>query len=118
MKTSNIQAITSVKEYKTAQGTKILYHNLILENGDKINIGKQKQQRVGWEMNYEIVGDNNGHEYAKAKAVQPMNKLSSKDQLILKQVAFKAAIELIKVDKAPMNELENLMNQFNILLNK
>ena len=46
-----------------------LYHNLVMENGDKINIGKAKEQLVGWELTYEIVEEGQ-QEYNKAKAVQ------------------------------------------------
>jgi len=50
------------------------YHDLVMENGDKINIGKKKEQEVGWELEYIIEGE--GQEFNKAKSVYnpPANK--------------------------------------------
>jgi len=74
------------------------------ENGDKINIGKKKEQKVGWELTYEIT-EQGQQEYNKAKAVAPesFNKSnnytpsnSSNDDrqlLIVKQSSIKAAVE-------------------------
>jgi len=67
MKTSKIKQIVSTKDYKNAFGTTI-YHQLVMENNDKIEIGKKKLQQVGWELTYEITDD--GFEYQKAKGVQ------------------------------------------------
>ena len=68
IKTAKIKIVKNVSEpygkYKT------LYHNLEMDNGDKINIGKAKEQQVGWELTYKIVGDGQ-QEYNKAQAVQP-----------------------------------------------
>lgn len=69
MKTSKIKHIQDI----AGDGIKwngIYYHNLEMENGDKINIGKAKKQLIGWELNYEEIGDGQ-HEYNKAKAVTP-----------------------------------------------
>jgi len=69
MKTSKIKHIQDI----VGDGVKwngIYYHNLEMENGDKINIGKAKKQEIGWELNYEETGDGQ-HEYNKAKAVNP-----------------------------------------------
>jgi hypothetical protein len=75
-----------------------------MENGDKINIGKKKEQQVGWELTYEIT-EQGQQEYNKAKAVAPesFNKSnnytpsnSSNDDrqlLIVKQSSIKAAVE-------------------------
>lgn len=82
MKTSKIKTVQSVKEYAGQKGT-IFYHNLEMENGDKINIGKQKPQTVGTELTYELTGgDDDQQQYKKAKSVQPMQqgaKYESKD---------------------------------------
>ena len=68
IKTAKIINVKNVSEpygkYKT------LYHNVEMDNGDKINIGKAKEQQVGWELTYKIVGDGQ-QEYNKAQAVQP-----------------------------------------------
>ncbi len=69
MKTSKIKNVQDI----VGDGVKwngIYYHNLEMENGDKINIGKTKWQEIGWELNYEETGDGQ-HEYNKAKAVNP-----------------------------------------------
>ena len=74
IKTSKILSVDSVKEYSTNNRI-IYYHNLQMENGDKINIGKKKAQQVGWELTYEIIGDKKAdgtyqETYPKAKYAQ------------------------------------------------
>lgn len=74
IKTSKIQQVVNSKEFTNSFGTTI-YHNLVMENGDKINIGKKKLQQTGWELTYEIIGDKKPdgsyqQEYPKAKAAQ------------------------------------------------
>jgi len=44
-----------------------IYHKLLMENGDKIDIGKKSVQQVGWNLEYKITEDS--HEYMKAKAL-------------------------------------------------
>ena len=48
MKKSKIKKVVSIKEWKSQNGV-IHYHNLEMENGDKINIGKKKEQEPGEE---------------------------------------------------------------------
>ena len=103
MKTSKIKTVVSIKPHKNSYG-ETFYHNLEMENGDKINIGKKKEQQVGWELTYEIT-EQGQQEYNKAKAVAPesFNKSnnytpsnSSNDDrqlLIVKQSSIKAAVE-------------------------
>ena len=67
IKTSKIKKVESAKPYAGKHGTTI-YHNLEMENGDKINIGKKSEQKVGWELTYEIIDE--GQEYNKAKTAQ------------------------------------------------
>lgn len=64
--TSKIKTINQVSE--PWGDRKILYHQLEMENGNKINIGKMKVQEVGQELTYEIIDE--GHEYNRAKSVQ------------------------------------------------
>jgi len=104
MKTSKIKTVVSIKPHQTQKYGTTFYHNLEMENGDKINIGKKKEQKVGWELTYEIE-EQGQHEYNKAKAVAPesFNKSnnytpsnSSNDDrqlLIVKQSSIKAAVE-------------------------
>jgi len=70
MAKSKIKRVESSKEFTNSYGTTI-YHNLEMENGDKINIGKKKLQQVGWELSYEIV--DSGQEYNKAKTLKEDN---------------------------------------------
>jgi hypothetical protein len=66
MKKSKVKNIQSVKEWAGGNGT-VYYHNLEMENGDKINIGKKKQLAVGDELDYEITEQDGTSEYPKAK---------------------------------------------------
>jgi len=103
MKTSKIKTVVSIKPHKNSYG-ETFYHNLEMENGDKINIGKKKEQQEGWGLTYEIT-EQGQQEYNKAKAVAPesFNKSnnytpsnSSNDDrqlLIVKQSSIKAAVE-------------------------
>ena len=74
IKTSKILSVDKVNEYTNSYGT-TFYHNIQMENGDKINIGKKKTQQIGWEITYEIIGDQKEDGtyqeiYPKAKSVQ------------------------------------------------
>lgn len=125
MKTSKVKTIHSVKEYNSGRGT-IYYHNLELENGDKINLGKKKQQQVGWNIYYEILDTDGQHEFAKSKAVAPpedvTKSVGSKDDLILRQVAFKGAIEVLcnynleDDDQHVYDTVKDLTNKFHEIL--
>lgn len=66
--TSKIKEVVRTKDYTGAHGT-IIYHDLVMENGDKIQLGKKTSQKVGYELYYEIIDE--GHEYNKAKAIKP-----------------------------------------------
>jgi len=70
MRTSDVKVISEIKEWGDGD-RKTFYHNLEMENGDKINIGKKKPLQVGDNINYEIIGDEGQHEYTKAKSVNP-----------------------------------------------
>lgn len=68
-KTSKIKEVNEVKEW--GSGEKLTYyHNITLENGDKINIGFKDKKAVGTELNYEIVEEVGQHEFTKAKTPQ------------------------------------------------
>lgn len=107
MKKSKIKKVVSIKEWKSQNGV-IHYHNLEMENGDKINIGKKKEQELGEELCYKITEEGQ-QEYNKAKAVNPdydekfggSNKSwkstetsDDKTKSIIKQVCLKAAAAL------------------------
>jgi len=132
MKTSKIKEVVNSKEW-TNNGRTIIYHNLVMENGDKINIGKVKLQQVGWELTYDIIGDGQ-QEYDKAKAAQkeennsyskPYNSNQSnqsndkmtkqdwadKDEAreisIVRQSSLKAAVEFCNKDCTVEHLLDN-----------
>lgn len=69
-KTSKIKQVVSTKNHTNDYGTTI-YHSLLMENGDKISIGKKKIQQVGWELTYEITDTQ--QEYNNAKSVQKID---------------------------------------------
>ena len=69
MKTAKITKVVGKKDFTNSYGTTI-YHQLQMDNGDKIEIGKKKELKEGWELTYEVTDD--GFEYHKAKSVQPM----------------------------------------------
>lgn len=48
----------------------VYYHHLVMENGDKIDIGKKKLLDIGDELDYEVL-EIDQHEYSKAKAYNP-----------------------------------------------
>jgi hypothetical protein len=68
IQTSKVKKVASVKEYNGQHGT-IHYHLLVMDNGDKINLGKKKVLQVGEEITYEIV-ERGQQEYNKAKSVK------------------------------------------------
>ena len=66
--TSKIKEVVRTKVFTNKFGTTI-YHDLLMENGDKIQIGKKTLQKVGWELYYQI--EDEGQEYNKAKSIKP-----------------------------------------------
>jgi len=92
-----------------------------MENGDKINIGKKKEQKVGWELTYEIT-EQGQHEYNRARAVasESFNKSnnftssnSSNDdrQLrIVRQSSITRAIEFMQLNNTKCTD-DELLNQ-------
>jgi hypothetical protein len=71
MKTSKVKEIKKVSEYNGQNGL-TYYHNLIMDNGDKLNIGKKAKLNTGDELTYELTGGSDDQqEYKKAKSVKP-----------------------------------------------
>ena len=66
--TSKIKEIVRTNDYTGVHGT-IIYHDLVMENGDKIQLGKKTLQKVGCELSYEMTYE--GREYNKAKSIKP-----------------------------------------------
>jgi len=69
-KTSKIKEVVSAKEWNGANGFSSIYHDLIMENGDKINLGKKTMQEVGTELSYKII-EGGQQEYQKSKPWNP-----------------------------------------------
>ena len=121
MKTSKIKTVVSIKPHQTEKYGTTFYHNLEMENGDKINIGKKKEQQEGWGLTYEIT-EQGQHEYNKARAVAPesFNKSnnytpsnSSNDDrqlLIVRQSSLTRAIEFMQLNNTKCTE-DKLLNQ-------
>ncbi len=103
-KTSKIKKVVNINEYDGKFG-KTFYHHLIMENGDKIDIGKKKEQLEGWELTYDII-EFGEQEFNKAKAVAPEGfkpktfspkspgKSDDVQLMIVKQSCLKCAVEL------------------------
>jgi len=68
MTKSKVEKIVEIKPWTGSNGT-VHYHSLVMDNGDKINIGKKKELAIGEELCYEIV--DSGQEYNKAKTINP-----------------------------------------------
>lgn len=75
MQKSKVEKVESCKPFTNNYGT-TYYHNLVMENGDKINIGKKKQLAIGEELTYEIVEQDGNSEYVKAKTPKPQQTQS------------------------------------------
>ena len=122
MITSKIKEVVSVKPHENSYGI-TLYHSLLMENGDKINIGKKKEQQVGWELTYEIVEEGQ-QEYNKAKAVAH-DKFKSNGQtsysssfkkddvqnLIVRQTCMKASVEFCKGSDGSVEDIFYLADE-------
>ena len=69
--TSKIKEVVKTKDFTNSFGNTI-YHDLLMENGDKIQIGKKAPQKVGWELSYEIEAGGAGEqgEFKKAKSIK------------------------------------------------
>lgn len=70
MTTSKVKTVHEIKEWGEGD-RKTYYHNLEMENGDKINIGRKKKEVPGNELNYEFEGEVGQHDFTKAKIVYP-----------------------------------------------
>ena len=68
IKTSKIKEVHKMTPWNGPNGT-IIYHWLLMENDDLIDIGKKKECKVGWDITYRITDTQ--HKYHKAKAEQP-----------------------------------------------
>ena len=121
MITSKIKKVVSVSEPYGKYN--VLYHKLEMDNEDKIDIGKQKEQQVGWELTYEIVEEGQ-QEFDKAKAVSP-DKFKSNGQtsysssvkkddvqeLIVRQSSLRSSIEFCKGSNGSVEDIFYLADE-------
>lgn len=94
--TAKVKEVISTKPWND-----VIYHNLVMDNGDKINIGKKKTLVPGDELTYQQTGDGQ-QEYNKAKSVQkdqfspsPQGGGNDRTDAILYQTCLKAASEAL-----------------------
>ena len=124
MKTSKIKEVKRVSEPYGKFNT--LYHHLVMENGDKIDIGKNKKQEVGMELTYEITGDIGQHQFTKAKSVNPnwqnnnnnFKDNSNRQESIIRQSTLKCAVEYLKGAEASLEEVFDAAEQMIAWVNK
>ena len=124
MKTSKIKEVKRVSEPYGKFNT--LYHHLVMENGDKIDIGKVKKQEVGNELTYEITGDIGQHPFTKAKSVNPnwnnnnnnFKENPQKQEKIDRWAALGRSIEYLKGAEASEEELFEVAEKFITWVNK
>ena len=73
MNTGQFTSSVAHIEHVEGDGVKwrgVYYHNLLMTNGDKINIGKKKMLQEGEELSYEVV-EVGQQEFNKAKSYNP-----------------------------------------------
>ena len=90
MSTSKIKRINGTSNYVNSYGTTI-YHQLEMENGDKIEIGKKKLLQAGWEIDYEIV-EFGQQEWQKAKSIKKEFVAPKKDDNYVKGIEVGHAV--------------------------
>jgi|TARA_R100000482_G_scaffold118401_1_gene62451 hypothetical protein len=109
MKTGKVTSIVGDGTYKELNKWKVN-----IDNGDSLTFFSKKEFRksVGDVIQYEITNE----KYGIGKLAQDKPAFVSKDDLILRQVAFKGAIELATTEKITLDAIEQYTNNFfNIL---
>ena len=90
VKTSKIKEIIKATEPTGKFGN--IYHHLIMDNGDKIDIGKKSKQEVGTELTYYITDEQ--FEFNKAKTYSTFNQAPTPSQNSVKYASRNEATEL------------------------
>jgi len=105
MKTGKVTSIKSDGTYKELNKWKVN-----IDNGDSLTFFSKEgfRKEVGDTINYEIT--NEKYNIGKIQSDRPA--FVSKDDLILRQVAFKGAIELVTHECATIKDIENYTNEF------
>lgn len=113
---SKIKVVHEVKPWSGPNGT-VFYHNLEMENGDKMNIGKVKEMVVGEELEYEFTGDAGAQEFTKAKTPKNDSYSASpersvvpvdddvRQRLIVRQSSLNRAVEYYSSIGSKMEEI-------------
>jgi hypothetical protein len=110
MKTSKIKEVVAMNPWTSKNGKTIIYHSLVMENGDKLNIGKMKEQHIGYELTYEILEEGQ-QEYNKARSVSPNNFSGGfkggedRQESIIRQSSLKCAVEYLKGTEPSLEEV-------------
>lgn len=115
MKTSKIKTVVSDGTYKGLNKSKVTF-----ENGDSLTFFHKEnfKKQVGETATYEITNEKYG--VGKLQQDAPTTKLFDKstNQSILRQVAFKGAIELVVANRISYDQIEQTTNEFFNILNK
>lgn len=110
MKTGKVTSIVGDGTYKELNKWKVN-----IDNGDSLTFFSKQEfkKEVGDTINYDITNE----KYKIGKLAQDRPAFVSKDDLILRQVAFKGAIEIVcHAESFKLEDIENLTdNFFNIL---
>lgn len=111
MKTGKVTSIKSDGTYKDLNKWKVN-----IDNGDSLTFFSKQNFRkeVGDTINYEITNE----KYNIGKLQQDRPAFVSKDDIILRQVAFKGAIELVTHDCATITDIEKYTDEFFKILKK
>ena len=105
MKTGKITSITGDGTYKDLNKWKVN-----IDNGDSLTFFSKKEfkKEVGDTINYDITNE----KYNIGKLQQDRPAFVSKDDLILRQVAFKGVIELVSNEKLDISEIDEYTDKF------
>jgi len=105
MKTGKVTSIVGDGTYKELNKWKVN-----IDNGDSLTFFSKQafKKEVGDTINYDITNE----KYNIGKLAQDKPAFVSKDDLILRQVAFKGVIELVCNDKIDISEIDNFTDKF------
>jgi len=126
IKTAKVTEINGEpKPFTNSYGT-TYYHNLVMDNGDRINIGKKSQVQVGWELTYELTGEDDGQqEYLKAKSAKREGDFKpstgsndNRQQSIVRQTCLKAASEFHAQSTVSAEEVIQTAEKFEAWVNR
>lgn len=105
MKTGKVTSIVGDGTYKELNKWKVN-----IDNGDSLTFFSKQafKKEVGDTINYDITNE----KYNIGKLTQDKPAFVSKDDLILRQVAFKGVIELVSNNKLDISDIDNYTDKF------